>query len=280
MIFFLLAAIWVVGTAQIHFEQEISTFRWRLLITCLLLALSILVKFITIIIVPFFLIGLAGHRSGRLRRLGTMVGYGLLIVVLVVLPMLYFWPGLDNWAVLQAGSQAGRSLLALLILGLKDQVGLNLAFDVARYLVMGVFVLIYLYFLWQTLTRMGYFRPVSQSSADPLHDAPAAKSIIRPSFFTLFGYVLLVAPVFHAWYLLWFLPLAMLLLPDRRPFSGAVVFTMTALLIIPYFETIRVWYPYLLQHQLAGHLIGVPLLIVPPALALFWPISPSEHSEV
>lgn len=280
MIFFLLAAVWVFGTAQVDFEQPPAPFEWRLLLTCLLLALSILVKFITIIIVPFFLIGLAGRRSGRLRRLGVMVGYGFLIAVLVVWPMFYFWPGLDNWAVLQAGSQAGRSLLALLILGLKGQLGVNPAFDVARYLVTGVFALIYLYFLGQMLSRMGYFRPVSRSAGDSLPGPTAAGSIIRPSFFTLFWYVLLMAPVFHAWYLLWFLPLAMLLVPDRRPFSGAVVFTMTALLIIPYFETIRVWYPYLLQNQLIGHLIGVPLLIVPPALALFWPISPSSHSEV
>jgi hypothetical protein len=55
---------------------------------------------------------------------------------------------------------------------------------------------------------------------------------------------------------------------------------MTALFIIPYFETIHVWYPALLANQFLGHLIGVPLLLVPPALALFWPISPPAESEV
>jgi hypothetical protein len=91
---------------------------------------------------------------------------------------------------------------------------------------------------------------------------------------------LLAAPVFHAWYLLWFLPLAALLLPTGRPLAGAVAFSITALFIIPYFETIRVWYPFLLQNQLIGHLIGVPLLIVPPAFALLWPIRPGPDSEV
>jgi hypothetical protein len=50
--------------------------------------------------------------------------------------------------------------------------------------------------------------------------------------------------------------------------------------IIPYFETVRVWYPALLENQFLGHLIGVPLLVVPPALALLWPISRSPKSGV
>jgi hypothetical protein len=86
--------------------------------------------------------------------------------------------------------------------------------------------------------------------------------------------------VFHAWYLLWFLPLAALLLPYQAPLRAAIIFSMTALFVIPYFETIRVWYPALLENQLLGHLIGVPLLIGPPALALLWPISSSAESEV
>ncbi len=84
--------------------------------------------------------------------------------------------------------------------------------------------------------------------------------------------MLLAAPVFHAWYLLWFLPLASLLLPQPRPLAAAVVFSMTALFVIPYFETIRVWYPVLLHNQLLGHVLGVPLLLAPPMLALWgWP---------
>jgi hypothetical protein len=96
----------------------------------------------------------------------------------------------------------------------------------------------------------------------------------------LFWYVLLAAPVFHAWYLLWFLPLAPLLLPRRRPLTAVVVFSITALLIIPYFETIRVWYPALLRNHFLGHLIGVPLLILPPAITLLRPISSTTNSEV
>jgi hypothetical protein len=198
------------------------------------------------------------------------------MALLVALPLLPFWPGLENWAVLQAGDQAGRSLLALLILGLSDPLGLNTAFDLSRNLILGLFGLIYLYLLWRTVARLRHISSRPQAERPGL----AALLPISPSFFVLFWYVLLAAPVFHAWYLLWFLPLAALLLPDRRPLSGAVVFSVTALLLIPYFETIRVWYPALLRNQFIGHLVGVPLLILPPALALLWPISPGKKSEV
>jgi hypothetical protein len=106
-------------------------------------------------------------------------------------------------------------------------------------------------------------------------------NLCAAAFFVFFWYILLAAPVFHAWYLLWFLPLGALLWPARPPaLRAAITFSITALLIIPYYETIRVWYPALLQNQLLGHLIGVPLLIIPPILALFWPIGPSAQSEV
>jgi hypothetical protein len=293
MSFFLLAASWVFVGWQLkgHRAQTIDpavgtelpeqATRWLTtglapLFICVFLALSILIKFVTIVTLPFFLLGLVSRREDLIRRLASMAGYALLVALLVALPLLPFWPGLENWAVLQAGRQAGRSLLALLILGLSDPLGLNTAFDWSRNLILGLFGLIYLYLLGRTIVRLRHI------SARPEAERPglAAPLPILPSFLALFWYVLLAAPVFHAWYLLWFLPLAALLLPARPPLAGAVVFSITALLIIPYFETIRVWYPALLRNQFIGHLVGVPLLILPPALALLWPISPGKKSEV
>ena len=157
----------------------------------------------------------------------------------------------------------------MLILAFRDLLGLSSAFDSAQYLIYTLFGLIYLYFLGRTAVQVGRLLPTGGVATLP----------VLPSFYVLFWYVLLAAPVFHAWYLLWFLPLAPLLLPNRRPFVAGAVFSITALLIIPYFETVRVWYPALLQNQLVGHLIGVPLLIGPPALALLWPLKPSEIEE-
>jgi len=258
MVFFLLAAIWLF----VHITRV-----WRLnsillmLLFCLLLAMSILVKFVTVIVVPFFLIVMAMQQPSWTRRVASLALYSSVTTILIIVPMLPFWPGLDNWAVLKASSGAGRSLLALLVLGLREFSGINSAFDLSRNLILLIFALIYLYYLWQTLTGR-HLPPVSSA------------------FFVLFWYVLLAVPVFHAWYLLWFLPLAALMLPQQRPLAAAIVFCITALLIIPYFETIRVWYPALLRNHLLGHLIGVPLLIVPPALVLLGWIRPRLKSEV
>lgn len=257
MIFFVLAAMWVMAGGKFSLKS--------VLLGCFFLALSILVKFVTIIIVPFLLLAMTTQVTTWTKRLAVMLGYGLLISVLIVGPTLPLWPGWDNWAVLQAGSGAGRSLLALLVLGLKEVWGVNFAFDFSRNLLLGLFGLIYLYFLWQTV--------LNRYKSPP-------QILLNASCLVLFWYVLLAAPVFHAWYLLWFLPLAALLLPNRCPLRAAAVFSITALLIIPYFETVRVWYPALLDNQFLGHLLGVPLLLVPPALALLWPISPSAKSEV
>lgn len=284
MVFFFLAAVWLLNErasestsqrasnilAAPGYSFAHSPFAHSLV--CFLLALSVLVKFITVLAAPFLVLAMAAQQPTRPRRAAAAALYGLLIAVPVAGLMWPVWPGLDSWAVLTAGSGAGRSLLALLVLALRGAVGVNLAFDIARGLVMGLFALIYFYFLRQTFTSL-----LSQRSASP------ANPLFQPchaAFYTLFWYVLLAAPVFHAWYLLWFMPLAVLLLPDRRALTAAVVFSFTALLAIPYFETVRVWFPVLLQNHLLGHLIGVPLLLVPPALALRQSISPKLIFEV
>jgi hypothetical protein len=282
MTFFLLAAVWATNGVIRH-----SLIRYSLIF--LFLALSILVKFVTILIVPFFLLAITAQAATWIKRLALIIAYGMAIGVLVILPMLPMWPGWDNWAVLQAGSGAGRSLLALLILGFKDAWGVNFAFDFWRNLLFLIYALIYCYYLWQMFNsnqksvassqRVTGSPPSPHPSILPILPPPTLP-ILQSSFHVLFWYVLLVAPVFHAWYLLWFLPLAALQLPDQRPLVASIVFSITALFIIPYFETIRVWYPALLDNQLLGHLIGVPLLIVPPALALLWPIRPKAKSEV
>ena len=280
MTFFLLAAIWVFVIRQEN-PHLLSSWKSALLagLICLFLALSILVKFVTIIIVPFFLLSMSLTQPRWLRRIASIALYGLIIAVLVVLSMHPLWPGWDDWAVLSAGSQAGRSLLALLVLGFRDSVGTNTAFDVSRNLIAGGFVLVYLYFLWPSLKAVVRPQPVALDR-EPQQSSPTPSLPISQSFFSLFWYVLLVAPVFHAWYLLWFAPLAVLLLPDQRPLIATTVFSITALLIIPYFETIRVWYPYLLHNHFVGHLIGVPLLIVPPAIALLWSNRPRIKPDV
>jgi hypothetical protein len=272
MIFFLIAAVWaLLHPAQrapaLRTGRERSTAKSKdviyLLLICLFLAMSILTKFITIVVVPFFLLALMSRGQRWPDRFTRLIGSSLLIGALVVIGMLPLWPGWETWALVQGADSAGRSILALLILTLKDFIGLEAAFPVSRLLLWGVFALIYGYCLWRMIDV------IRHATAD--RRETIEQQTIASSFLTLFWLLLLVMPLFHAWYIVWSFPLAVLLLPQRRALIASIVFTMSALLVVPYFETIRVWYPVLLQQPALGHLIGVAVMAVPPIVVLMWP---------
>ncbi|NTU65116.1 MAG: hypothetical protein HGB05_17375, partial [Chloroflexi bacterium] len=258
MIFFLLAAVWALTTTR----RKDSPLLFDALV-CVFLALSVLTKFITIVIVPFFLLALMSRGQRWPDRFARLIGFGLLIGALVVIGTWPMWPGWDQWAVVQGADSAGRSILALLVLALRDALKFDAAFDVARKVLLGLYVVIYTYALWRV------FKIIWQSKED--RSEVIVQHTLASSFLALFWLLLLVMPIFHAWYLLWCFPLAVLLLPQRRPLYAAIVFSITALYIIPYFETIRVWVPELLRNPLLGHLIGVTLLAMPPIITLLWP---------
>jgi hypothetical protein len=270
MIFFMLAAVWALvqstkhsSTAPLRGSAQNAP-RWIYsLLVCLFLALSVLTKFITIVIVPFFLLALMSRGQRWPDRIARLFGWGLLIGALIVVGTVPLWPGWDQWAVVQGADSAGRSILALLVLALRDAFQVGSAFDVARKVLLGLYVVIYVYALWRLFKL--FWRTQEDRPAVILNQTLAS------SFLALFWLLLLVMPIFHAWYLVWCFPLAVLLLPQRRYLDAAIVFSITALFIIPYFETIRVWVPELLRDQLLGHLIGVTLLTVPPIVTLLWP---------
>jgi 4-amino-4-deoxy-L-arabinose transferase-like glycosyltransferase len=260
MIFFMLAAVWAL-VAQVG---NLRDGRWLYpLLVCLFLALSILTKFITIVIVPFFLLALMSRGQRWPDRIARLIGFGLLIGALVIVGTWPMWPGWDQWAVVQGADSAGRSILALLVLTLRDALKFDAAFDVTRKALLGLYVLIYGYALWR-------LAKIIWQSKDDRSEA-IIQQTLASSFLALFWLLLLVMPIFHAWYLVWCFPLAVLLLPQRRPLDAVIVFSITALFIIPYFETVRVWVPELLRNPLLGHIIGVTVLCVPPIAVLLWP---------
>jgi len=142
-------------------------------------------------------------------------------------------------------------------------VGLEVAFPASRLFLWGVFALIYLYCLCRMIDV------IRRDSSN--RRAAIETQTIASSFLTLFWLLLLVMPLFHAWYIVWSFPLAVLLLPERRALAASIVFCISALLVVPYFETVRVWYPVLLQQPALGHLIGVTVMAVPPIVVLLWP---------
>ena len=268
MIFFLLTAVWAYfrltgGADQLPFGQ--LTALWGLFVTAF--ALSMLVKFVSVLALPFFLLGLIWRTHPWPRRIALLLGTGFAVMALVIAGMAPYWPGWENWAVLQASRGAGRSLFALLVLTLKPHLPLvKIAFAYTSRLIYAVFSGIYLWALWQTFTAGLRIRSNKRSRQKAASEAP-----LRAAFYVFLWYVLLAVTTFHAWYLLWFLPLAALLIPEKRVLSGAVVFSLMSLLVIPYYETVRVWYPYLNTNHQLGHLIGVMLLFVPVLLALLKP---------
>lgn len=268
MIFFLLAAVWALVHSSPRDPHPSTSLRSArdatyLLLVCLFLAMSILTKFITIVVVPFFLLALFSRGQRWPDRLARLIGSGLLIGALVVIGMLPLWPGWETWALVQGADSAGRSILALLILSVKDIVGLETAFPGSRLFLWGVFALMYGYCLWRLIDII---RRGTAGRREAIE-----QQTIASSFLTLFWLLLLVMPLFHAWYIVWSFPLAVLLLPQRRTLAASIVFSMSALLVVPYFETIRVWYPVLLQQPALGHLIGVSVMAVPPIVTLVWP---------
>ncbi len=262
MVFFLLLAIW----AYTHLIER-QKFLFAVIFIAAFAA-SILVKFVTLLILPFFLLGLALRQPKWTHRILVMVLFGLAIVLLAVVVMAPFWPGWDHWAVLRAGRGAGRSIVALLVLLLRPYTSsTNQAFNYTNGLIYMVFGSIYLWGLWRVACRGKKCFQGTVATLEAARETP-----ILVSFYIFFWYALFVASVFHAWYLLWCMPLAALLIPRDRPISGALIFSLMALLIIPYYETVRVWIPILNQNHILGHAIGIPLLLVPVFLAVWKPV--------
>ena len=83
--------------------------------------------------------------------------------------------------------------------------------------------------------------------------------------------IIIAVPVFHGWYILWSLPLAVLLGPDSQEWRATLVFSLMAMLIIPYYETMRIWWPVLLSKPILGHAIGVGLMMIPTLIAFLVP---------
>jgi hypothetical protein len=264
MVFFLLAAIWAFANLLKESKERCKAIWFGTFI--LAFSASILVKFVTITVLPFFMVVLALQEKFWPRRIKVFSLIGIVVSAIVFFAMLSFWPGLDQWAVLQSNQGAGRSLMALLVLLIRPLTGTNTAFDISRGLIFSILGGIYLWCLWRV-----WRRAVIQTQSGTTPQQTALEAPIWASFYVFFWYILLGASTFHAWYLLWFIPLGAVLLREARSVTGAVIFSLMALLIIPYYETIRVWLPYLNTNHLLGHLIGVGLMMLVILVSLWRP---------
>jgi hypothetical protein len=213
------------------------------------LALSIFTKFTPLVALPFFLLYLVRRETTWRRRLGVAAGNLALAGGLGIALMAPVWPGWERWAIRGLGHGAGKSPFALLVLILRPWLNTSVAFDVSRYLLGGLFLLIYLWLAWRALTGLPTLADV----------------ILAPAFGAFFWYLVLPNQQFHAWYLLWPLAMAVLLIPSPA-LTQVVVFGLTALLSITLYETMRVWWWDTLN-VLVLHAIAVPFVFGPPLLA-------------
>jgi alpha-1,6-mannosyltransferase len=235
MVFFLLLAVYFATSDR----------RWLVIPA---LTLSIFTKFIPVMVLPFFLLYLIRQETSWGRRLAVAAGNLALAGGLGVALMAPVWPGWQNWAIRSLGEGAGKSPFTLLVLILRPWLTTNVAFDVSRYLLGGLFLLIYLWLAWRALS-----------------DPPTLERVILvPTFGVFFWYLMLPNQQFHAWYLLWPLAMAVLLIPSSA-FTRIVVFGLTALLSITLYETLRVWWWDILT-PLVIHAIAIPFVFGLPLL--------------
>ena len=249
MVFFLLLAVYFAARTNDP-PADSTNLRegWPRWLVIPALTLSILTKFIPLMVLPFFLLYLIRQETSWPRRLAVAAGHLAVAAGLSAALMAPIWPGWERWAVRSLGGGAGKSPFALLVLLLRPWLATNLAFDVSRYVLGGAFLLIYLWLAWRALSGL----------------STLANVVLAPAFGVFFWYLVLPNQQFHAWYLLWPLAMAVLLLPSRA-LARITVFGLTALLSITLYETLRVWWWDMLT-PLVLHTISIPFVFGPPVV--------------
>ncbi len=215
LVFFLLAAI----------AAYVSPKR-RLWLVALCLALSVLTKFITLLIVPAYLLLLwrthpPGARGPLSRaRIRSWVQAGAVATLAAAILWTPFAAALRNPLFLidsSAASQYDNSLLQLVYWGLRDifaaVLPASVSHDIANALVLGAGRLAFA-IIWGVLTWRS--RDVA--------------SWLLANFWILLAYLVLATPWFWPWYVTWVIPLAVLT-GGRRATAATLTFSASVLVL-------------------------------------------------
>lgn len=156
--------------------------RWRLALP--LLTLSVLVKFVTVLLFPLSLVwALRGQRAGVRRAVLEGGGISALLVMLLYIP---FWQGGQTFEAVRRGSDwVINSPTALLVDTLDLVLPRSLVVKAAQIVLTTLFVAAY-----------GRTLLVTKPSAGP-------DRLVRSGFVAFFFYVVLMAWWFWPWYMLW-----------------------------------------------------------------------------
>ncbi|PIY96864.1 MAG: hypothetical protein COY66_02385 [Candidatus Kerfeldbacteria bacterium CG_4_10_14_0_8_um_filter_42_10] len=206
MIFFVVAAIY-------FFLKK------KYLFCLLLLLFSVLVKYITVLLFPVFLLFLWKEIIVPGERIKIFIKAAAILLVAAVLLYLPFWKGTGIFQGLADQSKIASymnlslfpSFLFNFILSLKSILTLTLD-QIMKIVSIGGMIAFAIIYFWQ-------LRLIKQKGDDFVHR----------NFLILLGYILYAACFLQPWYFLWFLPLAVLI--DKKYFPEFVfLFTLIGLL--------------------------------------------------
>jgi len=208
-------------------------------------ACSCLVKLPTIILVPLFLVGGWRALSGPRSRSRFLIVSGLLTVGLVALVYAPLWEGVASLSWLERSNMFSTSFAAVAALTLRGWLDKEVAESLARY---GVLLLFGLFYVWQIIRLRSEARP-----------------FLFALYWTVFVFLSVAVLWFQPWYLMWLVALGAIL-PSAAIANLTTLFSYTVTWNYLVYIFFLLWYlPIMISaNTLVVSLISVLLIFVPP----------------
>lgn len=211
-----------------------------IIFTITFLALSISIKYSTVLLVPFILI-YCFRRKTLPKRIVLCLISGLSIISFVVLLYMPYYRDMSIFTnMLVQGSKYSQSILSYIL-----QNGARDVFEIVNYIVIPLFAIIYIFIVIDLL-----FRPKIN-----------LKNILRRYNITMLLFIFVVLATFQKWYILWLIPTIMFQSKNMRKFI--LYLTITALIpSIKYFMVAGDPYYYGVSYSIKMLTISTVILVI------------------
>ncbi len=184
-----------------------------------LLFASVLIKYVTIILIPIAIVAIWRRNPGRLARTSGVLWSIAWMLVLIAISMYPFYDLDALWRSAQEqGAKVSASLTWVIMASLLEWTDLRVDPELLRnvaYAIVAVTIAIWMIVCWRRPDRL-----------------------FRASFEVMFIFMLIASTNQRAWYVIWLVPLAAVLIPET-PWRRALVWSVTSLL--GYACTIWLW---------------------------------------
>lgn len=199
ILFILLALYFLIKRKNIYF-------------TVIFLALSIAIKYSTVLIVPFILLYYFKDKSIPKRILYCMISGISIIAIVVILYLPYYRDMTIFTNMLVQDGKYTQSIMALLLIKFKN----NTLFNCINTFKLPIFAVLYIIFLLKVLFKKEF----------------TIEYVMRKYNITMIIFIFLALTTFQKWYILWLLPTIMWQNKNMRNF----IIAMTITAIIPSFK--------------------------------------------